>query len=156
MWFTLLFLLPPCFRFYLLLNIRYSLDDTLALCQERGVADATAYLLERKGDVTGALALALRTLSSRLASLRTALQAASLRDVAAEMAFMASPGSPSKRPPPGGTAAAAAAETPSALKASSARGFGRCGGTAPRAGTAAWARWASKVALEGLQEVGRV
>ncbi|CAM9760498.1 unnamed protein product, partial [Pylaiella littoralis] len=26
------------------------------------------------------------------------------------------------------------------------------GGAGPRAGTAAWARWASKVALEGLQE----
>ncbi|CAN0526887.1 unnamed protein product, partial [Ectocarpus sp. 8 AP-2014] len=66
----------------------YSLDDTLALCQERGVADATAYLLERKGDVPGALALALRTLSARLASLRTALQTASLRELAAEMALL--------------------------------------------------------------------
>eukprot|EP00903_Cladosiphon_okamuranus_P007783 g7532.t1 len=99
----------------------YSLDDTLALCQERGVADATAYLLERKGDVPGALALALRTLSARLAALRTALQGASLRDLAAEMA--------------GGWS------------------WGRGGGgVGPRAGTAAWARWASKVALEGLQE----
>ncbi|CAN0191491.1 unnamed protein product, partial [Ectocarpus sp. 12 AP-2014] len=68
----------------------YSLDDTLALCQERGVADATAYLLERKGDVPGALALALRTLSARLASLRTALQTASLRELAAEMALLSS------------------------------------------------------------------
>lgn len=136
----------------------YSLDDTLALCQERGVADATAYLLERKGDVTGALSLALRTLSSRLSSLRSALQSANLRDIAAEMAFV-SPSSPSKR-----TAAEAWSTTPQGS------GWGHVpwnagggiaggsagstlGGAGPRAGTAAWARWASKVALEGLQEV---
>ncbi|CAM9755223.1 unnamed protein product, partial [Scytosiphon promiscuus] len=81
----------------------YSLDDTLALCQERGVADATAYLLERKGDVPGALALALRTLSARLASLRTALQGASLRELAAEMAFSSS--SSSSSPAAAGTGA---------------------------------------------------
>lgn len=118
------------------------------------MADATAYLLERKGDVPGALALALRTLSTRLASLRTALQAASLRDVAAEMAFIV-PGSPSKRPPTGEDGA-----RPGLAKSLSGSGLGSIGavagggsGGAPRAGTAAWARWASKVALEGLQEV---
>lgn len=117
------------------------------------MADATAYLLERKGDVPGALALALRTLSARLASLRTALQAASLRDVAAEMAFMV-PGSPSKRPLTG------EGDRPVLSKSMSGSGLGGFGGGAgggnggaPRAGTAAWARWASKVALEGLQEV---
>lgn len=133
---------------------RYSLDDTLALCQERGVADATAYLLERKGDVTGALALALRTLSSRLASLRAALQAASLRDVAAEMAFMNAT-SPSKRPSGGvlPTLKASMSGGSSGVGGLSVGAGSGVGGVAPRAGTAAWARWASKVALEGLQEV---
>lgn len=139
----------------------YSLDDTLALCQERGVADATAYLLERKGDVTGALSLALRTLSSRLSSLRSALQSANLRDIAAEMAFV-SPSSPSKR-----TAVEAWSTTPQSSgwgHVPWSAGGGIAGGSAgstlggagPRAGTAAWARWASKVALEGLQEVIRL
>lgn len=123
------------------------MDDTLALCQERGVADATAYLLERKGDVTGALALALRTLSSRLSSLRTALQEASLHDVATEMAF-STPGSGMND----GSLATPKGSSPSG----GAMGWGSGvigGGGGPRAGTAAWARWASKVALEGLQEV---
>lgn len=146
----------PSFRCH-----RYSLDDTLTLCQERNVADATAYLLERKGDVTGALSLALRTLSSRLASLREALQVASLRDVAAEMAFMA-PGSPSKHPHGVGSGESLPLPKGSSYSGggSGTGGYGGSvaggGGTAPRAGTAAWARWASKVALEGLQEVSEV
>lgn len=122
------------------------------------MADATAYLLERKGDVTGALALALRTLSSRLSSLRAALQEASLRDVAAEMAFSA-PGSPSKRPL--GSRSTSGEWALCAAKGAGSGGVGWVGGAGgaagvgggPRAGTAAWARWASKVALEGLQEV---
>lgn len=136
---------------------RYSLDDTLALCQEHGVADATAYLLERKGDITEALALALRTLSSRLAALRTALQAASLRDVAAEMAFSA-PGSPSKRPLGMGSSIEGAIinfshKSSTSMSGGVGGGVGVGSGGGMRAGTAAWARWASKVALEGLQEV---
>lgn len=125
---------------------RYSLDDTLALCQERGVADATAYLLERKGDVVGALSLALRTLNTRLSSLRLALQEASLRDVAAEMAFSAPVSGPVAAMEGSGGASAPTAEATN-LRSVGVRGGG------PRAGTAAWARWASKVALEGLQEV---
>lgn len=141
------------------------------------MADATAYLLERKGDVPGALALALRTLSARLASLRTALQTASLRELAAEMALLSSSSTTAKASaaPPGGgrgggRAPQAAGGGSASPLSSSAKRFGDGGGAAggavggtggwvgggakgPRAGTAAWARWASKVALEGLQEV---
>eukprot|EP00752_Nemacystus_decipiens_P007971 g7124.t1 len=131
----------------------YSLDDTLALCQERGVADATAYLLERKGDVPGALALALRTLSARLAALRTALQGASLRDLAAEMAFSSSAVAASSSTGGVGAGLGSSSPHPFSPKRAGDGGFGAGSvGMGPRAGTAAWARWASKVALEGLQE----
>lgn len=141
---------------------RHSLDDTLALCQERGVADATAYLLERKGDVVGALSLALRTLSTRLSSLRSALQEASLRDVAVEMAFSAA-GSAGVHSAAERTCALAVTPKAAGLPGGGLGGVGGGGGIGgggtsggPRAGTAAWARWASKVALEGLQEVSEL
>ncbi len=55
---------------YLSTNQGYRLKDALALCQKRKIADASAYLLERMGDVSGALQLMLQTLDTRLVTLR--------------------------------------------------------------------------------------
>ena len=55
---------------YLSTNQGYRLKDALELCQKRKIADASAYLLERMGDVSGALQLMLQTLDTRLVTLR--------------------------------------------------------------------------------------
>ena len=55
---------------YLSTNQGYRLKDALELCQRRKIADASAYLLERMGDVSGALQLILQTLDTRLVTLR--------------------------------------------------------------------------------------
>eukprot|EP00985_Skeletonema_marinoi_P020986 scaffold12631_cov133-Skeletonema_marinoi.AAC.6 len=55
---------------YLSTNQSYRLKDALELCQKRKIADASAYLLERMGDVSGALQLMLQTLDTRLVTLR--------------------------------------------------------------------------------------
>lgn len=55
---------------YLSTNQGYRLKDALDLCQKRKIADASAYLLERMGDVSGALQLMLQTLDMRLVTLR--------------------------------------------------------------------------------------
>lgn len=55
---------------YLSTNQGYRLNDALELCQKRKIADASAYLLERMGDVSGALQLMLQTLDTRLVTLR--------------------------------------------------------------------------------------
>jgi hypothetical protein len=55
---------------YLSTNQGYRLKDALELCQKRQIADASAYLLERMGDVSGALQLMLQTLDTRLVTLR--------------------------------------------------------------------------------------
>jgi len=58
---------------YLSTNQSYRLKDALELCQKRKIADASAYLLERMGDVSGALQLMLQTLDTRLVTLRNIL-----------------------------------------------------------------------------------
>lgn len=55
---------------YLSTNQGYRLNDALELCQKKKIADASAYLLERMGDVSGALQLMLQTLDTRLVTLR--------------------------------------------------------------------------------------
>ncbi|KAL7538868.1 hypothetical protein ACHAXR_009417, partial [Thalassiosira sp. AJA248-18] len=58
---------------YLSTNRNYRLDDALKLCQERKITDASAYLLERLGDVSGALKLMLETLDTRMITLKNIL-----------------------------------------------------------------------------------
>ena len=52
----------------------YRLDDALKLCQDCEIADASAYLLERLGDISGSLKLMLESLDERLRNLKFALQ----------------------------------------------------------------------------------
>ena len=58
---------------YLSNNRIFRLPDLLKLCQERKIADASAYLLEMTGDVSGALKLMLETFDKRMISLKTIL-----------------------------------------------------------------------------------
>lgn len=51
---------------YLSTHAKYPLDGTLALCRHYKVLDATAFLLERTGDVRQALELVLETMHQRL------------------------------------------------------------------------------------------
>jgi hypothetical protein len=59
---------------YLSNNRNYSLPDALKICQENNITDACAYLLERTGDVSGALKLMLETFDTRMITLRNTLQ----------------------------------------------------------------------------------
>ena len=49
---------------YLLTHNTYCADDCLKLCQAREITDASAYLLERMGNVSSALQLLFQTLES--------------------------------------------------------------------------------------------
>jgi hypothetical protein len=55
---------------YLSTHDNYRAEECLKLCQEYDIADASAYLLERLGNVSGALQLVLQTLESRLMNLK--------------------------------------------------------------------------------------
>eukprot|EP00743_Colponemidia_sp_Colp-15_P010359 GILK01011401.1.p1 GENE.GILK01011401.1~~GILK01011401.1.p1 ORF type:complete len:872 (+),score=181.18 GILK01011401.1:61-2616(+) len=59
---------------YLTTHDDYPLDDCLKLCQQYQVHNATAYLLERTGDVQGAMQLILKTVLSSLQRLEEALK----------------------------------------------------------------------------------
>jgi hypothetical protein len=59
---------------YLSNNNDYRLSDALKICRDGKITDASAYLLERTGDVSGALNLMLETLDSRTTHLRSILQ----------------------------------------------------------------------------------
>lgn len=59
---------------YLSNNRDYRLSDALKLCQDEKITDASAYLLERTGDISGALNLMLETLDSRIVLLRNILR----------------------------------------------------------------------------------
>ena len=59
---------------YLSNNRNYRLPDALKICQENNITDACAYLLERRGDVSGALKLMLETFDKRMITLRNTLQ----------------------------------------------------------------------------------
>lgn len=58
---------------YLSNNRIFRLPDLLKLCQQKKIADASAYLLEMTGDVSGALKLMLETFDKRMISLKTIL-----------------------------------------------------------------------------------
>lgn len=55
-------------------NTTYHIDNILRLCQQYGINDATAYLLERTGDTDGALALTLKTVDQRVNALRQSVE----------------------------------------------------------------------------------
>lgn len=57
---------------YLASHDGYGIDETLALCRKHRIDDATALLLEEKGDAQGALDLILRGLAQRFEALRDA------------------------------------------------------------------------------------
>jgi hypothetical protein len=59
---------------YLLSHDNYRPDECLKLCQARDIADASAYLLERMGNVSSALQLLLQTLESRLMTLKRVIR----------------------------------------------------------------------------------
>lgn len=53
----------------------YNIESALKLCQEYHVDDASAFLLERTGDVQGALELTLQAVDTRLVELRQLIEA---------------------------------------------------------------------------------
>lgn len=59
---------------YLESHDSYKVDACLKLCKEFNITDAEAYLLERTGDVTGALTLILQSLEQKLKILKPALR----------------------------------------------------------------------------------
>ena len=61
---------PEMMYQHLTTNDNYRVEDCLKLCQEYDIADASAYLLERMGNVSSALQLMLQTLEARLMGLK--------------------------------------------------------------------------------------
>ena len=59
---------------YLSTHDNYRAEDALKLCEEYQIADASAYLLERMGNISSALQLILQTLEGRLMSLKRTLR----------------------------------------------------------------------------------
>jgi hypothetical protein len=57
---------PENVYFYLVSHDNYPLDSCLKICQDAKLTEATIYLLERTGDVSGALALQLKVTISIL------------------------------------------------------------------------------------------
>jgi len=59
---------------YLSSHDNYRPEDCLKLCQKHEIADASAYLLERMGNVSSALQLILQTLESRMMNLKRTIR----------------------------------------------------------------------------------
>ncbi|KAL3919253.1 MAG: hypothetical protein SGILL_003847, partial [Bacillariaceae sp.] len=59
---------------YLSSHDNYRLEECLQLCQKYDIADASAYLLERMGNVTSALQLILQTMESRMMNLKRTIR----------------------------------------------------------------------------------
>ncbi len=59
---------------YLSNNRNYRLPDALKLCQENNIPNASAYLLERTGNVSGAIKLMLQTFDTRVMTLISTIQ----------------------------------------------------------------------------------
>jgi hypothetical protein len=59
---------------YLSTHDSYRAEDALILCQEHDIADASAYLLERMGNVSSALQLILQTLEGRMMGLKRTIR----------------------------------------------------------------------------------
>jgi len=77
---------------YLSTHDTYRPDECLKLCQEYDIADASAYLLERMGNVTSALQLILQTLESRLMGLKRSIRGTSTSsyDISSRLRFSSS------------------------------------------------------------------
>jgi hypothetical protein len=65
---------PDSVYSYLSSNQNYRLEDALKLCQDRRITDGSAYLLERMGDVSGAIMIMLQTLDTRMIGLKNIIQ----------------------------------------------------------------------------------
>ena len=63
---------------YLTTSDNYRVEECLKLCQEYEIADASAYLLERMGNVSSALQLMLQTLEGRLMTLKRVVRGLNL------------------------------------------------------------------------------
>lgn len=61
---------PDMVYHHLISSDNYRVEECLKLCQEYEIADASAYLLERMGNVSSALQLMLQTLEGRLMTLK--------------------------------------------------------------------------------------
>lgn len=59
---------------YLSTHDNYRTEECLRLCQDHDIADASAYLLERMGNVSSALQLILQTLESRMMGLKRTIR----------------------------------------------------------------------------------
>ena len=59
---------------YLRTNPEYRIDEMLDLCQRNKITDATAWLLEQKGDIAGAYSLVFSTLKARLGTFQEAFE----------------------------------------------------------------------------------
>jgi hypothetical protein len=59
---------------YLSTHDNYRTEECLQLCQKYDIADASAYLLERMGNVTSALQLILQTMESRMMNLKRTIR----------------------------------------------------------------------------------
>ncbi len=51
---------------YLSTSDGYNLDKCLDLCQTHGILDATAYLLEKHGDIAGAMDLSISSIDEKV------------------------------------------------------------------------------------------
>jgi hypothetical protein len=67
-------LYPDLVYGYLSTHDNYRAEECLKLCQEHDIADASAYLLERMGNVSSALQLLLQTLESKMMSLKRTIR----------------------------------------------------------------------------------
>jgi hypothetical protein len=48
----------------------YPIDETLAICKEKGISDASAFLMERSGDMMGGLNVLLRDFSLKVRAVK--------------------------------------------------------------------------------------
>jgi hypothetical protein len=69
---------PDMVYHHLISSDNYRVEACLKLCQEYEIADASAYLLERMGNVSSALQLMLQTLEGRLMTLKRVVRGLSL------------------------------------------------------------------------------
>ena len=71
---------PDMVYYHLKNHDNYRTEECLKLCQEYEIADASAYLLERMGNVSSALQLMLQTLEGRMMSLKRVVRGAGTFD----------------------------------------------------------------------------
>merc|ERR1719343_1777504 len=67
-------LYPDMVYDYLSTHNNYRTEECLQLCQKYDIADASAYLLERMGNVTSALQLILQTMETRMMNLKRTIR----------------------------------------------------------------------------------